>query len=92
MPDEHFQLDGACFVWDIRKANANILAHAGVTFEQASRVFFDPMLQVVVASRNNQQRDKVIGYAATHKLLAVVHLIIENECIRIISAWPASPE
>jgi uncharacterized DUF497 family protein len=35
-------LGGVTFEWDARKANANFKKH-GVTFEDASSVFFDPL-------------------------------------------------
>ena len=36
-------------------------------------------------------RDKLIGYLDDNRLFAVVHLELEGESYRIVSAWPASP-
>lgn len=88
--DVRFQLDGVAFVWDIAKARSNILEHDGVRFEEAAHVFFDPFLRLVDASRNDQTRDAVIGYDMRGRLLFVVHLQINDEYIRIISARKAT--
>lgn len=79
------------FVWDAEKAASNVRDH-GISFENACEVFLDPFVRVVDASRNQEARDKAIGYTAdTDSLLCVVHILIEDDAIRIISAWSASP-
>ena len=88
--DVRFELNGVAFVWDIAKARSNIVEHDGVRFEDAAQVFFDPFLRLVDASRNHQTRDAVIGYDAQGRLLFVVHLEINDEYIRIISARKAT--
>ena len=91
MTDILLALNGVLFVWNRRKARENERAHGGVTFERAAEAFFDPFLRVADASRNEEDRDKVIGYDASNRLLVVIHVECENEAIRIISAWPATP-
>jgi uncharacterized protein len=44
----------------------------------------------VEAERNQEKRDAVIGYDAQGRLSFVVHLVIESECIRIVSARKAT--
>ena len=83
--DARFELHGVAFVWDAAKALRNLHKH-GVTFEQAAEAFFDPFLRVVEADRNLQARDALIGYDAQGRLLFVVHVIVEGESIRIVSA------
>jgi uncharacterized DUF497 family protein len=39
--DIRFELNGTAFVWNAKKAGANLGKHGGVTFEQAETVFFD---------------------------------------------------
>jgi uncharacterized DUF497 family protein len=56
-----------------------------VTFEEAAEVFFDPFYQTGDASANNEQRDFMIGYSLSERLLLVVY-IERRERIRIISA------
>lgn len=53
-------------------------------------MFFDPFLRVVDASRNDEARDAVIGYDTQGRLLYVVHVVFENEVIRLISARKAT--
>jgi uncharacterized DUF497 family protein len=88
--DARFELNGVTFVWDVAKALRNQHKH-GVSFEQAAEVFFDPFLRLVDAARNQGSRDAVIGCDEKGRLLFVVHLIIEGESIRVISARKATP-
>ena len=76
--------------WNDVKAAANPLKHDGVTFEQAADAFFDPFLKLVDAGRNDESRDVVIGYDESGRLLYVVHIEIESEFIRLISARKAT--
>lgn len=83
-----YRLQGVEFEWDETKAQSNIEKH-GVTFEEATEVFFDPFYQVGNASANNQQRDFILGYSLSQRLLLVVYLE-RNRRTRIISARPAT--
>jgi uncharacterized DUF497 family protein len=87
--DIHFELNGESFVWDEHKAESNVLKH-GIRFEEAAWVFMDPLLIVTDASRNDESRDAVIGLDASGRLLFVVHIEIDGEAIRIISARRAT--
>ena len=62
----------------------------GVTFEQAAEAFFDPFLKVVDASRNEEARDAIIGMDMRWNLLFVVHIELEEDAIRLISARKAT--
>lgn len=88
--DIHFEKNGVLFVWNDRKAASNPSKHDGVTFEQATEAFFDPFLKLVDAGRNNEERDAVIGYDVSGRLLFVVHVEIEGIAIRLISARKAT--
>ncbi|MDP2793859.1 MAG: BrnT family toxin [Sulfurisoma sp.] len=92
MVDIHFELNGTTFVWNAKKAAANPIKHDGITFEQAATVFFDPLFRLVDAGRNDEARNAVIGYDTQSRLLYVVHVEIEGEAIRIISARKATNE
>ncbi len=83
---------GMAFVWHAKKAAANPGKHDGVTFEQAATVFFDPFFCVIEAGRNEEARDAIIGYDASGRLLHVVHVEIEHDVIRNISARRATNE
>jgi uncharacterized DUF497 family protein len=79
------------FEWDRDKAASNLAKHR-VAFEQACEAFFDPFLRVVEATKDDEVRDAIIGYTESQSLLTVVHQVIHEEEIRIISARHASKE
>ncbi len=61
-----------------------------MTFEEAAQVLFDPFMRGFDASRRGENRDGAIGYSTRSRLLFVVHMVIEEETIRVISAWKAT--
>jgi len=87
--DVTYEFNGTSFVWDEDKNFININRHS-ITFESAAAAFFDPFFRVEDASRNDEQRDAVIGFDANQRLLYVVHIEVEGEYIRIISARRAT--
>jgi uncharacterized DUF497 family protein len=87
--DRVFEHGGTSFRWDESKAAENQRRH-GVSFEEAATVFDDPLFVLQDASRNEERRDAVIGFSSASRLLTVVHIEVEGEFIRIISAWRAS--
>ncbi|MBN3944600.1 MAG: BrnT family toxin [Nostoc sp.] len=90
--DVFFVLNGVTFLWNEEKARINPSNHDGITFQQAVEAFFDPFLVVVDASRNDEERDAVIGLDRRWNLLYVVYIERENDMIRIISARKATPK
>jgi len=88
--DIKYTYNGICFVWNQDKAKRNISKHDGLSFEQASTAFFDPFLKVVDASRNNETREAIIGMDDKWSVLYVVHLQVEDNEIRIVSARKAT--
>jgi hypothetical protein len=89
--DIEFMRQGIRFVANRDKARNNSRKH-GVSFEQAAEVFFDPFLKITDATRQDETRDAVIGYDDTGCLLFVVHRLLENDGIRLISARRATRE
>jgi uncharacterized protein len=83
-----YRLQGVLFEWDSDKAESNVSKH-GVTFEEAAEVFFDPFYQIGDASANHEQRDFIIGYSLSQRILLVVYVICQ-ERNRIISARVAT--
>jgi uncharacterized protein len=73
------------FEWDSRKALLNKRKH-GVTFEQASTIFGDPLSITIPDSAHSIGEDRfiTIGTSANNKLIVVVHTD-HDEIIRIIS-------
>lgn len=81
------------FGWDPEKAASNLRKH-GVAFEDAARVFFDP-LAIREQDRivDGEERWQIIGTFDHAKLLVVAHTATDDETgeefIRIISARKA---
>lgn len=87
--DERYELNGISFVWAADKARSNLSKHR-VSFEQAAEAFFDPFLRVVDASPEEEAREAVIGMDERWNLFFVVHVELEGERFRIISARRAT--
>jgi uncharacterized DUF497 family protein len=83
-----YRLQGVEFEWDENKAQSNIKKH-GVTFEEAVEVFFDPFYQGGDASVDDEQREFILGYSLSLRLLLVVY-VERGERTRMISARPAT--
>jgi uncharacterized DUF497 family protein len=78
------------FEWHSRKARSNLSKH-GVSFEEASTIFGDP-LSLTIHDREHSLAEKryiTMGRAFDGKLLVVVHTDRDDN-IRIISARRAS--
>ena len=88
--DVRQHIGGTDFVWDEDKAAKTWLLRS-IRFEDAATVFMDPLFVLTDASRNDEGRDAVIGFDRLARLLFVVHIEIDGDCIRIISARPAEP-
>ena len=54
-------------------------------------MFMDPLFVLTDASRNDEARDAAIGFDQLARLLVVVHVEFEGDCIRIVSARLAEP-
>jgi uncharacterized DUF497 family protein len=87
--ERHFEHHGTHFVWHEAKAGLNFLKH-GISFEEAVTVFDDPLFVLHDAGRNDEARDAVIGFSSLGRLLTVVHIEVDGDYIRIISARRAS--
>ena len=87
------------FVWDPAKAESNHRKH-GIRFEEAVRVFFDPLhLTVQDRVEGGEYRWQTLGVVHGVIVLLVAHTITEDEDkgepveeIRIISARRATPQ
>ncbi len=76
------------FLWDSRKAAANLKKH-GVSFDEASSAFEDE-LGAYYPDSVHEDRFILIGYSRRQRLLYVVHAEVTPEAIRIISARKAT--
>jgi uncharacterized DUF497 family protein len=86
--DAVYRLQGAEFEWDTNKAQVNLEKH-GVTFEEASEVFFDPFYQTGDTTASGEVRLFVLGYSLAYRLLLVVY-VERTPRTRIISARPVT--
>jgi uncharacterized DUF497 family protein len=78
-----------CFVWDSEKAQSNLTKH-GVSFEDGVDVFTDPFAVFEDATVAEEQREAAIGIDLVRRLLYLVHVVREDDCIRLISARVAT--
>jgi len=76
------------FEWDKSKAITNFVKH-GVTFAEASSVFFDPLALTQTDDTRGEPRFFTVGQSLRARILVVVHTD-NDETIRIISARQAT--
>ena len=77
--------------WDEEKAQINLIKH-GVSFEEATTVFEDP-IAVTFSDQDHSETEErfvTIGYSAQLRVLLVINTEREDN-IRIISARKATP-
>jgi uncharacterized DUF497 family protein len=89
--DVRFLYQGQHFVWNSEKAAANLAKHSA-SFEKACQVLFDPLVCLQDAGGDGEQRDAAIGLTEDWTLLFVVHLVQEEDAIRIVSARQATTQ
>lgn len=81
------------FEWDLTKARTNLRKH-GVSFEEASTVFYDELAATGADPDHSDGEDRFVtfGVSSQARLLVVAHTD-RNDGVRIISARTAtSPE
>ena len=76
--------------WDTEKAAANLRAH-GVSFDEASTAFADPLGKIVDDPRHSvdELRYVLLGHSERERLLAVM-FTDRGDTIRLISARKAT--
>lgn len=72
------------FTWDPKKAATNLQKH-GVSFEEATTVFADP-LALIEADAVHAERSVMIGQSAKRRMVFTVFVELSDDIIRIISA------
>ena len=88
--DVYSTLHGQGFVWNSEKADSNVSRH-GVRFEQAREVFLDQLACYEDASPQEEARQACMGLTTDYRLLYVVHVVREEDVLRLISARLAEP-
>ena len=78
------------FGWDPEKARKNLADH-GVTFEEATTVFGDPLAATIPDPHHSigEERSLTMGHSKAGELLVVSHTE-EGDTIRLISARRAT--
>jgi hypothetical protein len=66
------------FAWDPKKAESNLRKHR-VSFEEAVTIFAEPLSV-------HPERSLIVGTSSQTRLLLCVHIVLEEEEVRIISA------
>ena len=74
------------FEWDPEKGHGNLAKH-GVTFDEASTAFRDPLSVTISDPLHSEDEDRyvLLGYSYRGRLLVVVHAD-RGDRIRLISA------
>jgi uncharacterized DUF497 family protein len=83
---------GFDFEWDPEKAESNLKKH-GVSFEEATTAFADPLHVVIADPRHSRGEERYVlfGHSEAARLLAVMHTERQDKT-RLISARPATPK
>lgn len=78
------------FTWDPRKAESNWAKH-GVSFEEASTVFADPLAGIMDDEQHSEEekREIIIGHSKRRRLL-LVSFVEHTDMIRLVSARKAT--
>ena len=78
------------FEWDENKAKSNLAKH-GVSFQEASTVFGDPLSLTIPDPAHSQAEDRfiIIGHSHQRELLVVAHTE-RGDNMRVVSARRAS--
>jgi len=80
------------FIWDKKKASANLQKH-NISFEEAKSVFYDDFARIVFDPDHSETEDRfiILGVSKESNILVVVHCYKENDsAIRLISARKAT--
>lgn len=78
------------FTWDRRKNRANLEKH-GVSFDEATTVFADPLAASISDPDHSEGEERFVtmGVSARNRLVVVCHTE-EGDTVRIISAREAN--
>lgn len=78
------------FEWDEAKARSNLAKH-GVSFEEATTVFGDPLSVTIRNPTHSQEEDRFVTVGASSRFgtIIIVHTD-RRDAVRIISARPAT--
>jgi uncharacterized DUF497 family protein len=83
-------MSALAFTWDPVKAATNLRKH-GVSFDEATSVFTNPLARVLPDPTRHEDEDRaiIVGYSERGRLLLIVFMERAGR-LRIISARPVS--
>ena len=87
--DDWYELHDTWFTWNHQKARDNKQKH-GISFREAASALFDPWILCTNADPENEQLCGMIGFSEQENLLFVVHLFVDDDAVRIVSARRAT--
>lgn len=75
------------FRWDNKKSKSNKTKH-GISFEESKSVFLDEYARLKYDPDHSidENRYLLLGISSSLRILVVVHTVIEDDIIRLISA------
>lgn len=84
-------MDALEFEWDINKNAINIKKH-GISFEEASTVFYDEEARVIADPDHSKDEERfiILGMSNQANMLTVCHCYRDDDVIRLISARRAT--
>ena len=74
------------------REGSNQSAQAQCNLPGSLRGLFQPVLLLMDATAEDEAREAAIGYTERSRLLFIVHVVRQEQTIRIISARPATTE
>ena len=79
------------FRWDNKKSKSNKTKH-GISFEEARSVFLDEYARLKHDPDHSidENRYLLLGISSSLRILVVIHTVIEEDIIRLISARKAT--
>ncbi len=79
------------FHWDDKKSKSNKAKH-GISFEEAKSVFLDEYARLRHDPDHSMDENRylLLGISSSLRILVVVHTVIEDDIIRLISARKAT--
>ena len=79
------------FEWDNRKAHKNLAEHEGVSFQEATTVFDDPLFIILKYPDHSVREQRYIIIGESEKRRYLIVSFTERERTRIISARQLDP-
>lgn len=93
--DVWYEFHGFRFSWDWNKAQKNIRAHDGISFEVAAQAVVNDVQVVEELCEEGERRFGIISFALSEHLATPIYVVVADggeDAWRIVSARKATPE